>query len=145
MSAGRPEPRWISRAVAFAIHADQARQHGGFPRLRDQGLLESALERAPNRWRYDPTADLCALAAAYGIGLAQNHPFVDGNKRTAFQVMYVFLGLNGLRIIASEPEVVTVMLAVAGGELNEEGLTEWLRNCTKSGEISDPGRVRLQP
>ena len=73
-------------------------------------------------------ADLCALAAAYGVGLAKNHAFLDGNKRTAFQVMYVFLGLNGLRIDAAEPEVVLLMFDVASGETGEEALAEWLRH-----------------
>lgn len=133
MSSGRPEPRWISREIVLAIHADQVGQHGGALGLRDQGLLESALERAANRRHYDSTADLCALAAAYGIGLCQNHAFADGNKRVAFQVMYVFLGLNGLSIVASEPEVVALMLGVAGGEIEEAGVVEWLRDHTREG------------
>lgn len=112
--------------MARAIHADQIRQYGGSPELRDKGLLESALERARNRWRYDPDADLTHLAACYGVGIAKNHPCVDGNKRAAFQVMYLFLGLNGLRIVADEPEVVTIMLRVASSEPDEESLARWL-------------------
>lgn len=122
------EPRWLKLPVLLAIHADQVRQHGGSTGLRDRGLLESALERARNRWHYEPDSDLATLAAAYGIGLAKNHPFVDGNKRIAFQAMYVFLGLNGYRIVAPEPEVVTTMLQVASGDLSEEQLAAWIRS-----------------
>lgn len=123
----RPEPRWVRRTVVLAIHADQVRRHGDSLGVRDEGLLDSALERTPNCWHYDPGADLAALAAAYGAGIAKNHPFVDGNKRTAFQIMYVFLGLNDLRLVADEPDVVALMLDVAGGGLNESELADWLR------------------
>lgn len=88
-----------------AIHSDQVREHGGSLGLRDAGLLESALARPMNRFQYQEDADLCDLAAAYGVGIARNHPFVDGNQRVAFQAMYVFLGLNRLRIDAAEEEV----------------------------------------
>ena len=121
------EPRWLSQSVVLAIHADQIRAHGGTLGLRDQGLLESALDRPRNRFHYQPDADLYELAAAYGFALANNHPFVDGNKRVAFQAMFVFLGLNGLRIVASEEAVVSLMLSVASGELDEAGLTSWLQ------------------
>jgi death-on-curing protein len=113
-----------------AIHADQVREHGGSLGLRDLALLESALERAPTRWRYRPRTKLTRLAASYGIGLAKNHPFVDGNKRVAFQAMYVFLGLNGVRVVATEPEVVRVMLDLAAGTLDEEAVTRWLDSHT---------------
>ena len=121
------EPRWLSQSVVLAVHADQIRAHGGTLGLRDQGLLESALDRPRNRFHYQPDADLYELAAAYGFALANNHPFVDGNKRVAFQAMFVFLGLNGLRIVASEEAVVSLMLSVASGELDEAGLTSWLQ------------------
>ena len=126
------EPRWVPRTVVHAIHADQIRQHGGSPGLRDEGLLESALERPRNRWRYEPETDLPTIAAAYGYGLARNHAFIDGNKRVAFQVMYVFLGLNGSRVAASEPDVVSAMTALAEGSLDEEGLAAWLRTCAQA-------------
>ena len=132
MSAKRIEPRWINQAIVLAIHTDQVRQHGGSLGIRNQDLLESALQRTPNRWHYDDTSDFCALAAAYGMGLANNHPFIDGNKRTAFQVMYVFLGLNSLRIVATEPEVVDFMLNVASGKLKEPDLARWLREHTEA-------------
>jgi death-on-curing protein len=121
------EPRWLKPVFILAIHADQIQAHGGTPGIRDKGLLLSALERAPNRHRYEPDADLAALAAAYGFGISSNHPFVDGNKRVAFQAMFVFLGLNGFRIEASEEEVVNLILALASGDLEEAGLADWLR------------------
>ena len=126
------EPRWLSFPVVLAIHADQIDAHGGSPGLRDRGLLESALERPRNRFHYQPDSDLHSLAAAYGFGVAKNHPFLDGNKRVAFQAMYVFLGLNGLRIDASEPDVVSLMLAVASGEMEETDVASWLRENTVS-------------
>ena len=122
------EPRWLSLVHILAIHSDQIQAHGGSLGLRDRGLLEYALERPRNRFLYDPEADLPALAAAYGFGLSSNHPFVDGNKRVAFQAMYLFLGLNGFRIDASEEEVVTTILSLASGDLDEPALADWLRH-----------------
>jgi death-on-curing protein len=124
----RKEPRWVNRSIVRAIHVDQVRKHGGSHGLRDEGLLESALERPRNRWRYEPESDLARIAAAYGYGLARNNPFVDGNKRVAFQTMYVFLGLNGYRIEAAETEVVTLVLGLAAGDVGEESLANWLRD-----------------
>lgn len=128
MTSAPAEPRWLPTAVVQAIHADQIKQHGGAFGVRDPGLLESALQRAPNHWRYNPSVDVLSLGALYAVGLAKNHPFVDGNKRTAFQVMYVFLGLNGLRLAADEAEVVRVMRDVASGALGEGELASWLKN-----------------
>jgi death on curing protein len=128
MSAKPETPRWVPRAVVLAIHADQMRQHGGALGLRDEGLLESALARPRNRWGYEHDADPATLAAGYGFGLARNHPFIDGNKRVAFQVMLVYLGLNGHRITATEPEVVTLMMGVASGTIDESALGNWLRD-----------------
>ncbi|TVP55339.1 MAG: type II toxin-antitoxin system death-on-curing family toxin [Gemmatimonadales bacterium] len=124
------EPRWPTFSVVLAIHADQISKHGGSAGLRDRGLLESALERPRNRFHYEPDSDLAGLAASYGFGIARNHPFVDGNKRVAFQAMYVFLGLNGLRIESSEEEVVGLVVSLAGGQLDEPQLTSWLRENT---------------
>jgi death-on-curing protein len=122
------EPRWLSSVHILSIHADQIQAHGGSLGIRDRGLLESALERPRNRLRYQPDSDLASLAAAYGFGLSSNHPFVDGNKRVAFQAMYLFLGLNGLRIDSSEEEVVTLIMALASGELDESTLAAWIRS-----------------
>jgi death-on-curing protein len=112
----------------LSIHADQIQAHGGSLGLRDRGLFASALERPRNRFLYDPEADLPALAAAYGFGLSSNHPFVDGNKRVAFQAMYLFLGLNGFRIDAPEEDVVALILTLASGNLDEPALADWLRS-----------------
>jgi death-on-curing protein len=111
----------------LAIHSDQIKTHGGSSGLRDRGLLESALERPKNRYHYGSDVDLPELAAAYGFGLANNHPFVDGTKRVAFQAMYVFLGLNGFRVEAPEEEVVALVLSLAAGQLDEVKLAGWLR------------------
>jgi death-on-curing protein len=128
MARQKREPRWIDRLVVEAIHFDLVRAHGGMPGVRDEHLLESALARAQQRFAYEPTTDLAGLAATYGHGLASNHPFNDGNKRIAFVTMGVFLGLNGYEIEAPEAEVVTVMLALAAGQLNEDELAAWLRS-----------------
>jgi death on curing protein len=125
------EPRWFQMSLVNVIHDDQIRQHGGSHGIRDQGLLESALSRPLNRWNYEPDVDVADLAASYGFGLARNHPYFDGNKRVAFQVMYVFLGLNGHRIIARETEVVITILKLASGELTEDELATWLRQHTQ--------------
>lgn len=122
------EPRWLALVHVLAIHSDQIQAHGGSLGLRERGLLESALERPRNRFHYEPTSDLPSLAASYGFGIAKNHPFVDGNKRVAFQAMYLFLGLNGLRIDAFEEEVVATTLALASGDLDEPSLAAWLRD-----------------
>ena len=127
MVDGSQEPRWVLRLVVDAIHTDMLLTHGGLPGLRDEDLLESALARPRQRFAYDATTDLAALAAAYGFGLARNHPYLDGNKRVAFVTMAVFLGLNGLVFTASEADVVTTMVALAAGMLDEEALADWLR------------------
>jgi death on curing protein len=124
------EPRWLSPAMVLAFHSNQIREHGGSAGLRDRGLLESALDRPRNKRHYAPDTPLVELAAAYGFGIARNHPFVDGNKRVAFQAMYAFLRLNGYMIEAEEPEVVRVVLALAAGDLDELGLADWLSNHT---------------
>jgi len=100
------------------------------PRMASPGALESALSRAPARLNYNPSADLAELAACDGFAIATSHPFTDGNKRTAFMCMFTFLGLNGLRIVAPEMEVVPLMMGVAAGGTDEPGLAEWLRNNT---------------
>ena len=121
------EPRWLSAVHVLHIHSDQVQAHGGSLGLRDRALLESALERPRNRFHYEPDADLAAVAAAYGFGISSNHPFIDGNKRVAFQAMYLFLGLNGFRIDAPEEEVVALVLSLATGALDEPSLADWLR------------------
>ena len=122
------EPRWISRVVADAIHADMLITHGGLPGLRDEGLLESALVRPRRRFAYEPSCDLASLAASYAYGLAQNHPYIDGNKRAAFVAMAAFLGINGFNVITDEADVVATMTALAAGELEEAPIAEWVRS-----------------
>ncbi len=112
--------------MARAIHSQQLALFGGAPGILDEGKLSSALARGKHLCTYQPDASLYELAAAIGWGLAKNHPFVDGNKRTAFVVMAVFLSVNGIDLIAPEVEVVTVMLALAAGELSEQQLSDWL-------------------
>jgi len=121
------EPRWVDRLVVEAVQFDLIREHGGMPGLRDEHALEAALARPLQRHAYRAGADLAELAAAYGHGLASGHPFHDGNKRIAFVTMAVFLELNGVELKADEAEVVTVMLALAAGELDQEELAAWVR------------------
>lgn len=121
------EPVWLSVDLVMAIHEEQLAQFGGAPGLRDRGLLESALARPINRHAYG-TGDLAALAASYAFGLARNHAFVDGNKRVALLAMVTFLGLNGIDFVAPESEAVVVVMAVAAGEIDEDGLTLWIRD-----------------
>jgi len=117
----------VSRLVVDAIHTDMLLTHGGLPGLRDEDMLESALARPRQRFAYDATTDLAALAAAYGFGLARNHPYNDGNKRVAFVTMAVFLGLNGLEFTAADTDVVTAIVALASGTLDEAALADWIR------------------
>ncbi len=127
----RREPRWLSRPHIEAIHDVQLAQHGGLPGMRDPGALESALGRPRQQWHYETAEDLAACAAAYGSGIARNHAFSDGNKRTAFQTMFVFLALNGLDLVATEPDAVTTMLGVAEGTIDERSLATWIRQNSK--------------
>jgi death-on-curing protein len=112
--------------VLLAVHEEQLVEHGGPSGVRDQGLLESALARPQQLAAYGEP-DASALAAALTWGLAKNHPFVDGNKRTAFVAMELFLLCNGYVLTASDPQCVLTMLAVAAGEMSEEALAKWLR------------------
>jgi death-on-curing protein len=125
------EPAWLDRLTVNAIHFDLLLGHGGMFGVRDEGLLESALDRVRNRWLYEPESDLAALAAAYGSGLTTNHPFADGNKRVALMAMYVFLAVNGRRLVAPEAEAALVVLEVARGRLGEAELAAWLRRQTR--------------
>lgn len=132
MAPKRREPLWVDRVVVDAVHLDMLRTHGGLRGIRDENALESALARPRHRYAYARRADLPALAASYGYGLARNHPYRDGNKRTAFLVMVVFLELSGRELKASETEVVTMMLKLSAGELSEAALAVWLRDHLSS-------------
>ena len=118
--------RWIRLGEAMAIHAEQIVEHGGLEGIRDQGLFESAMARPENLAAYGKP-DACDLAAAYAYGLARNHPFADGNKRTAFVVSVTFLILNGRDLTATEVDVVKTILGLAAGELSEAELADWFR------------------
>lgn len=125
--ADEPEPRWMPRDAVEVVHTDLVRVLGGLLGVRDSGLLDSALGKAANRWAYDRSAGLSDLAAAYGFGIAKNHTFIDGNKRTALMVMVIFLRLNGLRLVADEHDAVLAMLSVAAGASSETDLAAWVR------------------
>jgi death on curing protein len=126
------EPKWLTVQMIVAIHDEQLAIHGGSPGLRDAGLLESALGRARNKWVYE-SAELPEWAAAYGYGIARNHPFVDGNKRTSLLTIYTFLGLNGIDFVVPEPAAAAAILSLAAGEISEDGLARWIRdNLPKS-------------
>ncbi|HWT12103.1 MAG TPA: type II toxin-antitoxin system death-on-curing family toxin [Allosphingosinicella sp.] len=117
---------WVALEVAMTAHAEQLAEHGGGDGVRDPALLESALARPRNAAAYgDP--DAADLAAAYAFGIARNHPFVDGNKRTAAVVSETFLILNGHQLGASDAELVVAFLALAAGELSEEEMADWFR------------------
>ena len=118
---------WLDRAVIIAAHAEQLAEHGGGAGTRDGGLLDSALAPAENLAAY-ARPDVADLAAAYGFGIAKNHPFVDGNKRTAFVAVELFLMLNGYSLSASDAECVLTMLDLAAGEIDEAAFATWLRN-----------------
>lgn len=119
---------WIDRTLALAIHERQLSEHGGGEGVRDEALLQSALGRPQQLFAYgDPPPDLAALAASLAFGLAKNHPFVDGNKRTAHVCYRVFLALNDAELIASSEEKYTQMLLLAEGSLGEAEFADWLR------------------
>jgi death on curing protein len=124
--ADRVEPIWLDARDANAIHERQLAEHGGGQGVRDQGLLESALARAKNRWAYGDD-DPAILAAAYAFGIARNHPFVDGNKRTAWVIARLFLVMNGHRLVFTPADAITFMLALAAGDLSEEQVADWFR------------------
>lgn len=121
------EPFWLTRQVIVAIHDEQLAIHGGAAGLRDEGMLESALDRAHNKWSCEG-AELPELAAAYAYGIARNHPFVDGNKRTSLLALYTFLGVNDIDFIVPEAEAAAIILALAAGEVSEASLTRWIRD-----------------
>lgn len=110
----------------LAVQDEQIAEHGGSIELRDEGLLNSALDRPKNRFAYDEP-DLFDLAAAYAFGIAKNHPFIDGNKRVSYIVAELFLNLNGQEIDAADAEIVSTWLALAAGEMSEADIAEWLR------------------
>lgn len=118
--------RWIDRQVLLLLHDESLVEHGGASGLRDAGLLDSALAR-PLNLSLNEDPDTAGLAAAYGVGLAKNHAFVDGNKRAAFLAVGLFLGMNGYRMRATQADATLTMLSVAAGELDEAAFANWIR------------------
>ena len=122
--------RWVDRRALELLHDESLAEHGGAAGLRDEGLLESALARPLNLSAYE-APDVHQLAAAYGVGLAKNHPFVDGHKRAAFLAVGVFLSLNGWRLKATAADATLAMLAVAAGQMDETAFAHWLRQHSR--------------
>jgi death-on-curing protein len=120
------EPRWLPKDLILQVHNRQLAEHGGGAGLREEGLLESALARPQNLFAYGES-DAAALAGAYAFGIARNHPFVDGNKRTAFVACELFLAANGYELAASDEECLAMMLALASNEVDEAEFAAWLR------------------
>lgn len=127
------EPKWLQFDAVIALQAVTIAEHGGSPGLRDEGLLRSAMARAPNLFAYEQTEDIVRLAAAYGFGIARNHAFVDGDKRAAFLATIVFLEINMFTFNASEPDAAAMFLALAAGEVQEDELAQWLRDNSERG------------
>lgn len=133
---------WIDRAFALAIHDRQLAEHGGGSGVRDEGMLESALARPQQRHAYgDPPPDLAELAACLAFGLARNHAFVDGNKRTAAVACEVFIRLNGAGLEAQDHELYPLYIGLAEGSLEEAAFAEWLRPrivARPQGQVQEP-------
>lgn len=127
MNSSREEPIWLDARDATAVHDRQLAEHGGGQGLRDAGLLDSALARPLNRWNYGED-DKAALAAAYAFGIAKNHPFVDGNKRTAWVLARLFLAINGQKISFTPGDAIEMMLALAAGIIPEDKVAAWFRS-----------------
>lgn len=122
------EPEWVTEDEAIAIHLRQLSEHGGGVGVRDNGLLQSAMARPQNAFHYNQIISLTRLSAAYMFGIAKNHPFVDGNKRTAYVVARAFLILNGFDINATKEEKYLTVYALAEGMLTEDELADWLES-----------------
>ena len=118
--------KWVNRQVLLLLHDESLAEHGGAPGLRDEGLLDSALARPLNLALYE-TPDIASLAASYGVGLAKNHAFVDGNKRAAFLAVGMFLAINGFRLSATQVEATLTVMDVAAGVMDEAAFANWIR------------------
>ena len=124
------EPFWLAKEDILELHAYVLERTGGAAGLRDEGLLESALARPLNRFLYEQVDALPELAAAYDVGIAKNHPFVDGNKRAAFLALGLFLDLNGVDLTATDDDAIAIMLKVASSGIEESALAVWIRDNT---------------
>jgi death-on-curing protein len=132
-------PVWIEKRLALAIHDRQLAEYGGSSGVRDENLLESALARPQQLHTYgDPAPDMAALAASLAFGLARNHPFVDGNKRTAHVCYRTFLALNGLQLVATQEDKYLNILALAEGHLSEDDFATWLRHNITPSQLHEP-------
>ena len=125
------EPVWLLKPAVLAAHKMMIAEFGGTEGLRDEGLLDSALVRPANLHHYEDCDDLPGMAAAYAAGIIQNHPFLDGNKRTGFMAAFMFLGRNGLSLTADEASATIMTLALAASEINEAAYADWLAENTK--------------
>jgi death-on-curing protein len=125
-------PKWLRKDTIIAVHQKTLLEQGGAPGIRDEGLLESALARPINILEYALEPNLFDLAAAYGFGIASNHPFIDGNKRVAFYASVGFLRINGVYLKAGEADAAVTFVALAAGELSEEELASWFRNNSET-------------
>lgn len=125
------EPRWLDERALRLLHQESLATFGGAEGVRDDGLLQSAMARPRNRHHYDGVTDVAELAAAYALGIARNHPFVDGNKRAALLAIGVFLSINGRRLTADTLDTIRVMQALAAGEVEEAALADWIRRHSK--------------
>ena len=123
------EPIWVPNRAVYIIHDRQIARHGGASGLRDEGLLQGALQRPINKWQYE-NADTFGCAAAYAFGVAKAHAFVDGNKRTAFVTSVTFLRLNGWHFVTEPAEGVTFMEDLASGAVSEESFRNWLEQSS---------------
>lgn len=133
------DPRWLSVELIRAVHARQLAEHGGLAGVRDHGLLESALARPEQAFAYGgPDTDLAALAAAYAFGVARNHPFSDGNKRTAAVACELFLNLNGWELAADDADIYPIIMGLAAGEIDESAFASWLRERVHPAEVNEP-------
>ena len=125
------EPIWLDSQDLYVLHNQLLARFGGLEGIRDEGLLESALYRPVQKFQYEPKSTLAELAASYSYGIARNHPFFDGNKRSALLAAIVFLGINGMKLHATEEEAVLETLALAAGERTEDEYAFWLtKNST---------------
>ncbi len=139
------EPIWIDVDLAQAIHDRQLAEHGGPSGVRDEGALASALARPQQLLAYGQDVDIPALAAAYAAAIARNHPFVDGNKRTAYVVCRTFLILNGWDMIGPLADRYPVFLGLAEGAISEDELTDWLRGHCRPEQVSEEAPVYSNP
>ena len=121
------EPVWIRKEALISLHERSLALHGGPAGIRDEGLLDSALQRPVNRFLYEREGDLSVLAATYAVGIASNHPFIDGNKRAAFQALLLFMALNGQPLRADSVDATMAMVAVAAGRIDIGQMGQWIK------------------